>query len=645
MPASKLDPKKAISEYVHDVWHVEQGLPQNSVRSIAQTPDGYLWLATEQGLARYDGARFTIFDQKNTPALLANEITTLLADAHGTLWIGTHGGGLSRYADGEFSTFTAQNGLPANSILSLYVDKEGVLWIGTDGDGLYSFNAGRFKAYTTANGLPDNSVFAIAEDAGKTLWVGTRKGLRIWDRKRWELPATYAPLSTTDVRALTVDHAGSLWVGTNSAGVYRLNSEISEHYTAANGLSGNSIWCLLEDSARTLWIGTAAGGISRLNEGKFSSFRNEDVESVWSLFEDREGSLWAGTSGGGLNRFKNTSFTSFGLKEGLSSDIVLPILQDSRGVLWIGTNKGLNELRETGPKIYTKKQGLPDDLVLTVAEDRRNRIWAGTRHGLVRLEHGIFVPMAQFPQEAVFCTLIDHAGDLWVGSRSGLTRFSDSRRSVKYTTGNGLSSNAILSLFEDEDGTLWIGTGSGLNRLRDDHVTVVPGELQTSVINTLFGERNGPLWIGTTGSGLFRLNRNDLQPTRKYTVKDGLVDNSVFAILGDQLGNLWLTSNKGVYSIEKKALAALAQGKSKTLPVTLYGASDGMRSTECNGGFQPAAWRLQDGRLAFPTMKGAVFVNPAKLVKNQFPPPSPSKASSRITGTIRPTRKQKFRPA
>lgn len=619
--APKLDPAKAISEYVHDVWHTEQGLPQNSVRSIAQTADGCLWLATEQGLARYDGAKFTIFDQKNTPAVSANEITTLLVDAGGTLWIGTHGGGLSRYAHGEFSTFTAQNGLPANSILSLYFDKRGVLWIGTDGSGLYSFASNRFTAYTTANGLPDNSVFAVAEDAQQNLWVGTRKGLRTWDHKHWWLPAEYTPVSTSDVRALQVDQAGTVWVGTNGDGLYRLASRVFEHYTTTDGLSGNAIWCLLEDSARTLWVGTAAGGLSRLNAGRFSSFHNGDVESVWSLFEDREGSLWAGTSGGGLSRFKNTSFTSFGLNEGLSSDIVLPVFQDSRGVVWIGTTKGLNALQGTRVKVYTKKQGLPDDLVMTVAEDRQNRIWAGTRHGLVTLEHGIFVPVAHFPQEAVFCTLVDHAGDLWIGSRSGLTHFLDAGHSVKYTTANGLTSNAILALFEDDEQTLWIGTSNGLNRLSDDHVTIVPGELRTSVINALFGERNGPLWIGTTGAGLFQLDRNDGRPPRKYTVKDGLIDNSVFAILDDQLGNLWLTSNKGVYSVAKRTLAALMQGNLKTLPITLYGASDGMRSTECNGGFQPAAWKMQDGRLAFPTMKGAVFVNPAKLVINQFPPP------------------------
>jgi PAS domain S-box-containing protein len=617
----KLDPSKTIAEYVNDSWHTEQGLPQNSVRSIAQTPDGYLWLATEQGLARFDGVRFTVFDQRNTPSLLANEITALLVDAQGTLWIGTHGGGLSRYAHGEVSTFTAKAGLKANSILSLYFDAEGVLWIGTDGGGLYSFTENRFTAYTVANGLPDNSVFSIAEDAARNLWVGTRKGLRMWDRREWSLSPPFQALSASDVRALHVDLAGNLWVGTNGDGLYRFASGTSEHFTTRNGLSGNSVWCLFEDSANALWIGSATGGMSRLYGGKFSSFHDANTQSVWSLFEDREGNLWAGTSGGGLSRFKNPSFTSISKTEGLSNNVVLPIMQDHRGVLWIGTKDGLNELRTSGTKTYTKRDGLPDPLVLTVAEDRRNRIWAGTRHGLVRLEHGSFISIAGFPKEAVFCTLVDHNGDLWVGSRSGLTHFLSSGRSVKFTTETGLSSNTVLSLFEDDDDKLWVGTDSGLNRLLGEQFTSVRGELQTAVINAIYGEQNGPLWVATSGAGLFRLDRGDARRPVKYTMNEGLVDNSAFAIIGDRRGNLWLTSNKGVYSIRTKDLVAVANRKLAVVPVALYGAADGMRSTECNGGFQPAAWRLQDGRLAFPTMKGAVFVDPAKLVKNELPPP------------------------
>ena len=616
----KLDPTKAISQYVNSVWHDMQGLPQNSVRSIAQTSDGYLWLATEQGIARFDGQRFTVIDVKNTPSLLVNEITSLLVDARDTLWIGTHGGGLSRYARNHLSTFTAKDGFAAKSVLSLYSDRKGVLWIGTDGGGLYSFDGNRFTAYTTATGLPDNSVFSIAEDAERNLWVGTRKGLRTWNRSQWGLSPSFKALAASDVRALRVDSGGNVWVGTNGDGLYRLTSGTSQHFTTGNGLSGNSVWSLLEDSAHTLWIGTATDGLSRLVNGKFSSFRDANTQSIWSLFEDREGSLWVGTSGGGLNRFKNTSFTSFSQTDGLSSNVVLPIMEDHRGVLWIGTNDGLNELRKNGTRTYTKRDGLPDPLVLTVAEDRRNRIWAGTRHGLVRLEHGSFVRVAGFPKEAVLCTLIDHNGDLWVGSRSGLTHFLDSGRSIKFTSEAGLSSNTVLSLFEDQSGTLWVGTDGGLDSMNGNRFTPVRGELQTAVINALFAERGGPLWIGTNGAGLFRLDPGSSTPVA-YTINEGLLDNTVFAIIGDHLGKLWMTSNKGVYSVRTEDLAAVADRKLATLPVVLYGASDGMKSTECNGGFQPAAWRLQDGRLAFPTMKGAVFVNPAKLVKNELPPP------------------------
>ena len=334
----------------------------------------------------------------------------------------------------------------SNSILSLYFDKEGALWIGTDGGGLYTFKDSRFEAVKGASGLPDDSVFSIAEDAERNLWVGTRKGLRMWDKKQWSLSPAYKALFASDVRALHVDRTGNIWVGTNGDGIYRLFAGTSEHFTTRNGLNGNSIWCLFEDSAHALWIGTASGGMSRLYGGKFSSFHDANIQSVWAILEDREGNLWVGTSGGGLSRFKNTSFTTLSKSDGLSSNVVLPIMQDHRGVLWIGTKEGLNEVRSSGTKTYTKRDGLPDALVLTVAEDRRNRIWAGTRQGLVRLEHGSFAPIPEFPREAVFCTLADHNGGLWVGSRSGLTHFLSSGRPVKFTTETGLSSNTVLSL-------------------------------------------------------------------------------------------------------------------------------------------------------------------------------------------------------
>ena len=289
-------------------------------------------------------------------------------------------------------------------------------------------------------------------------------------------------------------------------------------------------------------------------------------------------------------------------------------------MIWIGTAAGLNEIDAGKTKTYGQREGLPDGLVLTIVEDRQNKIWVGTRHGLVRFEHDSLVKVAGFANEAVICSLVDHDGSLWFGSRGGLTHFLDSRRSIRFTTENGLSSNTVLSLYQDASGRLWVGTDKGLNSLSGNRFTIEQGELKVAVINSLFGERNGTLWIGTNGAGLFRLE-GESHAAVQYTIKNGLIDNSVFAIISDSIGNLWMTSNKGVYSVKTSDLAAVATGRLKILPATLYGLSDGMKSAECNGGFQPAAWRLQDGRLAFPTMKGAVFVNPAKLVKNDLPPP------------------------
>jgi PAS domain S-box-containing protein len=617
----RIDASKPISDYALDLWHVEQGLPQNSVRAIAQTPDGYLWLGTELGIARFDGIKFTIFDQKSTLALGTNEITALRVDPQGTLWIGTHGGGLSRYDDGTFSTVSSSLGGAAKSIVALYIDRKGALWVGTDGGGLYHLEKNKITAFTSANGLPDDSVFAIAE-TGSYLWAGTRRGLRLWDGKHWIIPPSYAALASSDVRALHADHQGGLWVGTNGSGLYKLSSDSVQHFSTREGLSSNAIWCLMEDSAGAIWAGTATGSVSRLYNGRFDSFHDENAEFVWTFFQDREGSIWVGTTNGGLARFRNTSFTSISRASGLSSSVALPIMQDHQGTLWVGTTAGINAVRDGKTKAYTKREGLPDDLVLTVAEDRRNRIWVGTRKGLVRLKDGRLIAVPNVTQEAVYCSLVGSKGDLWFGTRSGLTHFSATDQLTKYAFHKGLATSSVLSLSEDEEGTLWVGTDAGLSVLRDGHLIPAVSRLQGLVVNALYSAPAGPLWVGTAGAGLFELDRKNDSHLIQYSLKEGLVDNTVFSITDDQLGRLWLTSNKGVYSVLLKDLEAVAKQHAMTFPVALYGAADGIRTTECNGGFQPAAWKLQDGRLAFPSMKGVLFVNPGKLVRNAVAPPA-----------------------
>ncbi len=620
---SALDPGKAITQYTQAFWGGETGLPQNSVRALAQTPDGYIWLGTEEGLVRFDGVRFTVFDKKNSPGLVSNEISSLLVD-HEDLWIGTDGG-LTRFRQGKFTSYTTHDGLSSETVRSLYVDSRHTVWIGTDGGGLNSFQNGRFKAYTTKDGLPNNSVFSICEGSDGSLWLGTHAGLAHLSGGKFNVYGIKDGLRNEYITSVLLAPDGDLWIATSGGGLSRLHHGTFANYTTHDGLSSNTLLSIAQDSLGTLWIGTADGGLDRLRDGKFSSLSAKQglaADRVLSLLQDREGNLWVGTLRG-LNRLHGGVFTTFSTTEGLSSDQVSPVYEDRDGAIWVGTNAGLNRLKGGKITVYTSKDGLSDNAVYSLTGDGRGTLWIGTPKGLTYLKDGKFTILSSkngLPNDIVLSTLVDHIGNLWVGTRGGLSRF-DGTRFTTYSTDDGLSNDQVVSIYEDRQGTLWIGTGGGgLNRFKDGHFTAytTASGLSSNFVCSIYGDPDGTLWLGTRGGGLNRFKNGHFTA---YTVRDGMIDDSIFVTLPDGRGNLWMGSNKGVFRVRKSELDAFADGRTNVLTPTAYGLDDGMKNKECNGAFQPAGWKTMDGRLLFPTMKGLAVVNPSRLHMNTTPPP------------------------
>lgn len=620
---ASLDPSLPITQYIHQSWQTQQGLPQNSVLSLAQTPDGYLWFGTEEGVARFDGVRFTVFDKRNAE-LVHNQAQVLLVDHEGTLWAGTKSGGLSRFAQGKFSSFTTREGLSNKPITALYEDGQGTLWIGTDGAGLFRYEHGVFSGLTKADGLADNSVFAIAGDGHGTLWIGTHGGLSRFANGKFSKLTNKEGLTGNYIRSIYVDRKGNVWAGTYSEGLYCLNRTGITRFTSRDGLASNAVYSLFEDRAGSLWIG-GDNGLNRLANGKLSAFLPKDGLTgnlVWSIYEDREGNLWIGTTGG-LNCFKRGSFITLTKEDGLLSNTVLPVFEDTAGALWIGSEGGLTRWKDGQVSSFTTREGLPDNLVFSLAQDREGSLWIGTRRGLARLSKGAIIAYTAangFINDPVVATYVDREGFLWLGTRSGLSRF-DGRQFLTYTTRNGLSSNNVLSIYEDSQGTLWVGTsGGGINRFKNGKFAAytVRDGLSSDVISAIIGDHDGTLWLATDGGGLTRFRGGKFT---NYTSVAGLVDDSLFTVLDDKLGNLWMSSNKGVFSISRKQLEAFANRSINSIRYTLYGTEDGMKTRECNGGFEPAGWRGKDGRLYFPTMQGVAIVDTAHLAGNEMPPP------------------------
>jgi ligand-binding sensor domain-containing protein/signal transduction histidine kinase len=628
LPASAaLDPSRRLTQYTQDVWGTDAGLPHSAITAIAQTPDGYLWVGTEEGLSRFDGVRFTNFDTRNTAALKSNRISALLVDSKKRLWVGTETGGITLYANGTFSSVSAREGLPNNAISSLYEDQRGIVWVGTDGGGLNCFRNGTFGRYGTENPLLRGAVYSIGGGQDGSLWLGTLQGLVHLDDGTSRVYTKADGLPDDYIRSVYVDSPGDVWIGTNGGGISHLTNGRFVNYTTRDGLASNSVWSVYQDSRGTLWIATMDGGLSRYAGGKFSTFSERDglpANKVLSFLEDREGNFWVGTGGAGLIRLKSGAFVSVTKREGLSNDVVLPVFEDREGAIWLGTNGGgLNRIKDGQITTYTTKNGLLENVVFSVAEDRDGALWIATARGVERLKNGIFTAFTAdsgLPSNIVLCLYEDRKGNIWAGSRGGLSRF-DGKRFRSFTTADGLANNYVTSLYEDAEGTLWIGTGGGgLNAYQQGRFRIYTSKdgLSSDSIRCLTGDADGTLWIGTSGGGLDRLKHGHITV---YTTRVGLFEDELFQILSDRYGYLWMSSNKGVSRVAKWQLQAYAEGRLSALTTTVYGQSDGLKSKECNGGFQPAGWATRDGRLLFPTMKGGLaIVDPAQAKANRLPP-------------------------
>jgi signal transduction histidine kinase/ligand-binding sensor domain-containing protein len=624
-PAAALDPGTRLSQYGQDLWQVEQGLPQNSVQSIAQTRDGYLWLGTQEGLARFDGVRFAVFDRVNTPEIRHNSIQALLETRDGSLWIATYVGGLTRFQGGRFTVYTTRDGLPDDQVLCLHEDSQGRLWIGTRG-GLASFDGKAFTAYGTAQGLLDPRVWTVAQDAGGALWIGTDGGLNRLQGGRMTALTARDGLPAAPVHAVLPDRNGGLWVGTYD-GLARIDGgRVSAVYRTRDGLVNDLVWTLLADRSGRLWVGTS-DGVSRFAGGRFESLTPRDGVPnghVRALAEDREGSVWIGTNGGGLLRLRDGRFTRITQRDGLPDAIIRTILQDRAGTTWIGTNRGLARVQSGRVSVLGPALGFPGAPVFSLHEDRAGALWIGTYGtGLWRWQGERFRSWraaSGLSSDIVRAIHQDRAGELWVGTEAGLNRLGADGRFTVYGEKDGLPSDQVFAILEDRRGVLWFGTGGGLVRWSDGRFTALGAKdgLRSTVVFALHEDVDGTLWFGTDGGGLHRLRDGRITAVG---MKEGLFDDLVVRILDDAHGTLWMSSNRGVFSVSKREVEELAAGRIARVRSAGYGTADGMPSAECHGGSQPAGWRTSDGRLWFPTLRGVAILDPERLSPNPVPPP------------------------
>lgn len=617
-------------EYGFDLWTTANGLPQNTVTGVVQTPDGYLWLSTFDGLARFDGVSFTIFDKSNTKGILNNRFSGIFVDSEGAVWGVTENGIITIYRNGTFNSY--QNPETMSDTFGIVSGAGGIALMETY-KGFYYLQDGKWVP--SADQKENNfKTFYYGKSGAK--WTFERNEI---SRQKDGIKTTY-PLSLPPeyfYKPISLiayeDNQGALWIKFRDK-LFRLADGIITTFTkneipALNELMPQQI---LDDTDGSVWIvfgdlnatRKLNGQFVRYKNNRFTSFNlNESVNGAIGI-TDREGNFWLATPTG-LKHLRQKLITTLSVKDGLNSNEVYPLLQTTKGEIFIGTVQGVNryadgKITNQGLK-YTSNQPL---YMRGLWEDTQARIWLGYQGegGFGRLETPSTVKRIgknDTPNGATDFTS-DREGNIWIATEGGLLKYKDDREIAHYTVQDGLHNDKIINLHFDRGGNLWLGTFDGLAKFKGGKFTDF-AEFENSpkgFVRTIYEDADGILWFGTYSDGLVRYKDGKFF---NYRVEHGLFNNGVFAILEDNRGNFWMSCNRGIHRVNRQELNDFADGRIPKLNSVSYNEKDGMLNAECNGGRIPAAIKAKDGKFWFATMGGVAIIDPEAEKINPNPPP------------------------
>jgi signal transduction histidine kinase/ligand-binding sensor domain-containing protein len=628
---SALDPTKWISQYAHTAWRMQEGVFSGAPNAIAQTTDGYLWIGTQSGLIRFDGVRFVPWTPTDGNRLPSSRVKSLLAARDGSLWIGTMIG-LAQWKNGNLMTFPATSG----SVEAILEDRAGTIWIAranaADAEGpLCRVVETRLRCYGKTDGIPLSYAVSLADDNLGNLWIAGGPTLARWKpgSSSTYVPVRLNPAETFNgVEALASTPEGALWVGMVQSGPglglqQLLRGAWKAFVTPELDGSSLDVTALMLDRENSLWIGTLSEGIYRIQNQRVDHFGSADglsSDSVNTFYQDREGNLWVATSKG-IDSFHDFRVASFSTREGLTADQVNSVLASRDGTIRIGNFHSLDSLRQRIVSSIQARNGLPGRQVTSLLEDRTGRLWVGVDKDLSVYEDGHFSRIRRpdgSPIGAVVAMTEDVDGNIWAeafGDPGELFRIQG------FTIHEELSESQVPpadTLAADPQGGIWLGLASGdLARYRHHRLETFhlnrgsrEGRVRQILVNS-----DGSV-LGATELGLIGWRNGK---TQTLTVRNGLPCDVIYAFLSDREAALWLYTPCGLIAIPKQELEIWWERPDATVKFRLFDVFDGAQPLASP--FRPNASRSGDGRLWFANEHVLQMIDPSHLDLNLIQPP------------------------
>jgi signal transduction histidine kinase/ligand-binding sensor domain-containing protein len=622
IPASALATESTNSAWSVRVWQSDDGLPNNNVTGLAQTPDGYLWLATPTCLSRFDGVRFERFSSTSLVPQCHRRVTTLLRSRDGGLWLGLDRGPVLYLRSGSIQVIT--NGVPDLTPETMMEDDDGGVLIcygghgGTGRGGILC----RIKDGKGTELLPGgSSMRSLAKDNHGHVWFARESQIGMIHGSAFQvlsrLPNPFTRLAAARSGGVWICSGMQLFKCEEGGGLKEFGTFKPEHDDAKPT-------ALLEDDSGAVWIGTSDSGLFRYADGAFEKIPASHPE-ILSLMEDREQNLWVGTGGGGLDRIQPRTIELEGVEAGLPFETVRSLSEDTHGVIWAVTQNGLLACRTNGRwSMAGTNAGWPGGAAMCVVADNTGAVWIGTDdHKLQCLRDGHLTTWQArdgLASRIIHSLLASKTGDLWIGGAApeSVQRLHAGKLQDFQLPSDGRS---IRAMAEDAAGNIWIGTSGGsLLRINHDAVTDETAHTigESISIRSLYATPDGSLWIGYAGSGLGRFKDGHFA---RLTVAQGLYDNYISQIVADGRGWLWFGSDQGIFKVREQELDAVADGKSQRVRSAHFGHDEGLESLQANFAASPGAMRSSDNRLWIPMLTALAVINPDTLHENREPPP------------------------